>query len=698
MAIYHFSAKVISRGKGQSAIASASYRSGEKLKDERTGEMKFYRRDVQPDSMILAPSHSPEWVKDRQKLWNEVENAEKRVNSQLARDVEISLPRELSHAQQKELIQNYAQEQFVNKRMVADISIHRDNESNPHAHIMLTTREISPEGFTNKNRDWNDRQQLEQWREQWSVSANKTMEREGINERIDHRSFEKKNIEELPTQHLGHQAHALEKKGVQTERGDYNREVKAYNQEIRKNVVELQKYREEKQQIERNIRNKANPNKAKEVAGQQGKKASEGFSKAQQKTTEQQKPKQKFLKENELADIKQATKVTKGYVTLDTIKERKTQLNNWSKSLDNKRDNLNRTHDQYKKAQSYVEKLHDIEHKKARATNEIKSVKDIKSTWEYNKWEGAKKALNRTFNPKEGNERIEKAQKDIQYLEKHEQNFNKYLEPYREKLNFQSREEFYMQQRKFENDKSEGMNDIRNQRATIKDQHQTLDKAENALQRKEVREITSKDPDLKHLGDSMKHKDALKLKEINELSGQTVPINQLKEQLQERTDIIDKSEKRLQVIGNSEKQIERAESNFNKLEKVESKIDQYDNNPFLKGKKLFSKDSKQEYEKLNMQRDQLQKALNKDGYSSREDLDKYKETVERVAQKERPELEKDIQQAKEGENGVDIDKLNDTVKGVERAEKGFERAEKGKERFEGRERELSKGREIQMER
>lgn len=645
MAIYHLSAKVISRGKGQSAIASAAYRSGEKLHDERTGETKFYNRDVQPDTLILAPSHSPEWVTDRERLWNEVEKAEKRVNSQLAREFEISLPRELSHAQQKELIKSYAQEQFVNQGMVADIAIHRDDKNNPHAHVMLTTREISPDGFTNKNRDWNNRKQLENWREQWSLYANKTMEREGVNERIDHRSFKDQGKEELPTQHLGHQAHAMEQKGIRTERGDYNREVQAYNKELRQNIFDLQKYRQEKQQIERNIQTK------------------------------------KYLKDNELADIKQATKIVKGYVTLDSIKERREQLNNWTKGLDNKRDGLNRRHDQFKKAQTYVEKLHDIEQKKARAENDIKSVKDIKGVWEQNKVEGIKKALDRTFNRKEGNQLIEKAQKDIQFLEEHEQNFNKYLEPYRNKFNFHSREEFYSQQIKFESEKAETLNDLRGKHATIKEEHQTLNKAEKALQQKVVREVTSHYPELRHLGDTMKYKDALALKTINDTMGQTVPISNISKAIELRTNTIHNAQHRLQEISNSEKLIERTESNFDKLDQVQSKIDLYDNSLVFQTKKLFSKSTQQDYEKFTIQRDQLQTAINKDGFTTRDELSKYKKAVERIAQQERPQLEKAIKEAKqgktyEGRENISIDQLKEAVNGVERAERDYQREQK----------------------
>ncbi|MCU7713109.1 MobA/MobL family protein, partial [Priestia megaterium] len=155
MAIYHLSMQIISRSKGQSAVAAAAYRSGEKLHDERTDEQKFYARDVQPETMILTPSHSPEWMKDRNCLWNEVEKVEKRKDSQLARELNVALPIELNHDQQKELIQSFVQNEFVEKGMVADIAIHRDDANNPHAHIMLTMRNVDQDGFGKKNRDWN---------------------------------------------------------------------------------------------------------------------------------------------------------------------------------------------------------------------------------------------------------------------------------------------------------------------------------------------------------------------------------------------------------------------------------------------------------------------------------------------------------------------------------------------------------------
>src|SRR5690606_34029085 len=131
MAIFHSTTKIISRAKGQSAVASASYRSGERLVDENSGEVKFYKREVAPETMILAPENAPDWVNNRERLWNEVEKIEKRKDSQLAREIEIALPVELNKEEQKKFVQNYVQDNFVERGMIADIAIHRDNPSNP---------------------------------------------------------------------------------------------------------------------------------------------------------------------------------------------------------------------------------------------------------------------------------------------------------------------------------------------------------------------------------------------------------------------------------------------------------------------------------------------------------------------------------------------------------------------------------------
>jgi ATP-dependent exoDNAse (exonuclease V) alpha subunit len=146
VAIYHFSNQIISRRKQQNAIASAAYRSGEKLLDERTNEIKFYKRKVKPITHILAPSHAPEWVYNRQKLWNEVEKKEKQWNAQLAREINVALPNELTHDQQEQLAIAFCEDIFVQDGMVCDLALHRDEENNPHFHVMLTIRPFNEDG------------------------------------------------------------------------------------------------------------------------------------------------------------------------------------------------------------------------------------------------------------------------------------------------------------------------------------------------------------------------------------------------------------------------------------------------------------------------------------------------------------------------------------------------------------------------
>ena len=234
MAIYYFNASVISRSAGRSATASAAYRAAEKIKDERTGEIHDYRKKKGVDEkFILAPDSAPSWVKNRQQLWNEVERVEHRINSQLAREIQLAIPRELNRTQQVELVKEYAKDLFVKEGMIADIAFHELNSHNPHAHIMLTMREIDQEGFKkNKNRDWNKRELLEKQRAAWSTYANYALEKAGINERIDHRTLSEQGINRIPQIHLGSAAAAMMKRGVATSKGDRWKEIEEANKQI----------------------------------------------------------------------------------------------------------------------------------------------------------------------------------------------------------------------------------------------------------------------------------------------------------------------------------------------------------------------------------------------------------------------------------------------------------------------------------
>jgi Ti-type conjugative transfer relaxase TraA len=204
MAIYHLSAKIISRAKGQSVVAAAAYRASESLQDERYGLTHDYsRKEGVEHSQILLPEGAPEWMADRQQLWNQVEATEKRKDAQLARELEIGLPVELSHGETVELMRDFVRTHFVAKGMVADFSVHEDDPNNPHAHVLLTMREVTAEGFGSKVRSWNAKADLLKWREAWAETANEHLARAGHAIRIDHRTLEAQGLELEPGKKIG---------------------------------------------------------------------------------------------------------------------------------------------------------------------------------------------------------------------------------------------------------------------------------------------------------------------------------------------------------------------------------------------------------------------------------------------------------------------------------------------------------------
>jgi Ti-type conjugative transfer relaxase TraA len=208
MAIYHFSGTVISRSGGKSVVASAAYRSGEKLYDERQERVMDYSRKQDVfHKEVLLPEGAPEWMKDRGKLWNAVEKAEKRKDAQLAREFNFALPRELSREQGIELAREFVKNEFVAKGMVADLCIHdgktKDGEEQPHAHVMLSLRRIEGDGFGLKERNWNAKENLLHWREAWADYANKHLALNDIGQRIDHRSLAEQGIELEPQKKIG---------------------------------------------------------------------------------------------------------------------------------------------------------------------------------------------------------------------------------------------------------------------------------------------------------------------------------------------------------------------------------------------------------------------------------------------------------------------------------------------------------------
>lgn len=262
MAIYHLSIKIISRGKNKSAVAASAYRSGEKIKNEYDGIVHdFTRKGGIAHTEILLPQNTPKEFANRSVLWNSVEKIEKSKNSQLAREIEIALPKELNRGKQIELVREYVKENFVKAGMCADIALHDKNDGNPHAHILLTMRPFNEDttwGAKSKKEyildengekvklkngnyktrkinttDWNEQDKAEHWRKAWADITNNYLEENSIQEKIDHRSYERQGIEQIPTIHLGVSASQMEKKGIATDRGNINREIKHQNMVLR---------------------------------------------------------------------------------------------------------------------------------------------------------------------------------------------------------------------------------------------------------------------------------------------------------------------------------------------------------------------------------------------------------------------------------------------------------------------------------
>ncbi len=204
MAIFHLTATVISRARGQSAVAAAAYRSGTKLRDERYGTTHHYAgRTRVAHSEIIAPVGTPAWAHDRQALWNRVESAELRKDSQLARVIEVALPIELTPEECLALVRDYVSTVFVSKGMIADFGIRRDNPENPRVHILLTLRDVTVAGFGPKARRWNGKANLLEWRSAWAERTNEHLARAGYSVRIDHRTLEAQRIELTPARRMG---------------------------------------------------------------------------------------------------------------------------------------------------------------------------------------------------------------------------------------------------------------------------------------------------------------------------------------------------------------------------------------------------------------------------------------------------------------------------------------------------------------
>ncbi|QUD89843.1 Ti-type conjugative transfer relaxase TraA [Phenylobacterium montanum] len=236
MAIYHFSAKVISRACGASAVAAAAYRSASRLRDARLDRSHdFSSKAGVVHSEVMLPDGAPEEWSDREALWNAVEAAEVRRDAQLAREIEFAIPREMEKADGIELARDFVQREFVDRGMVADLNVHwdigADGLAKPHAHVMLTMRSADEEGFGAKVRDWNRTALVEHWREAWADHVNERLAELDIDARIDHRSLQAQGIELEPQHKIGPAAQRMADEGLEADRLDEHREIARSNGE-----------------------------------------------------------------------------------------------------------------------------------------------------------------------------------------------------------------------------------------------------------------------------------------------------------------------------------------------------------------------------------------------------------------------------------------------------------------------------------
>ena len=275
IALFHFHVTQIKRSAGQSAVAAAAYRSGEKLHSEYYGEDSDYtRKGGVVCSEILLPAHAlPEYA-DREILWNAVEKVERGKKAQLAYSFDIALQNEFSMEENIALARRFLLEQFVSRGMIVDFAVHSPDKesgiSNPHFHVMCPIRPIEANGkWGNKQRreyvldengeripdgkgdyvfnavpttDWGSPETLEHWRQAWAELCNAKFAEKELPCRIDHRSYERQGVDLLPTIHEGPTVRAMERKGIATEKGEFNRWIKATNaaiRDIRKKIAAL---------------------------------------------------------------------------------------------------------------------------------------------------------------------------------------------------------------------------------------------------------------------------------------------------------------------------------------------------------------------------------------------------------------------------------------------------------------------------
>ena len=557
--------------------------------------------------MILTPSNAPEWMKDRNRLWNEVEKVEKRKDSQLARELNIALPIELNHDQQKELIQSFAQNEFVQKGMIADIAIHRDDANNPHAHIMLTMRNLNQDGFGKKNRDWNadfanakennrgyvkNGENCLSIREEWANYANEALKRAQSNERITHLSHKNRGLETLPMVHLGHVAHDMEKKGKQSDRGQINRERQDYNQA----VIDLQAYRRQKEEHLQKMKEKE-----KQFS----------FSTDVEKTYIQ----------------KAASLLGQKVISLDDISNRHEQLRKMSDRHDPIERHLYAEHQQFLNVSNYYDRVSDLEREIGQNEEKVEELK---------------KSLN-PFKLKENNMMKRRHLDKISDLESNKESYENSIQNHKESLRFSTIEEFYQRYQEFSQKKENRLNQITYEKKQIQVEMRVLLQAEEAIKQAKIREISSYYPDLKKAGKYLTYSNALKLEQYHDTAQQNqFKLSNIKQDLDANQKKLEEFKKHQKIVRIEKEHVSTMSKQVEKLGSIEKKLDELDRSPGEKAKRLVSKKARQDYEELQREAKYGRENLKELGYKGQQDLQQQRSRMSTLEKTVVPWLEKEI--------------------------------------------------------
>ena len=244
VAIYSLHVKVVSRSAGRSVVAAAAYRAAENIGDDRLGVVwDFTRKGGVLHSEIMTPEGAPEWAQDRAELWNGAERAEdkstRRSSATTGRDIILALPHELSHEQRVDAVRQFAASLVKRYGVAVDFAVHapdrHGDDRNYHAHLLMTTRRLGPDGFGAKTRELDDYttgpREIEAIRGTWERIGNQVLKDAGFDIRMDCRSYADQGLDRDATVHLGPVASGMERNGETTDLGDRNRAARERNAE-----------------------------------------------------------------------------------------------------------------------------------------------------------------------------------------------------------------------------------------------------------------------------------------------------------------------------------------------------------------------------------------------------------------------------------------------------------------------------------